>query len=290
MKNRIINIGKATLYFGAYFGMQIIVSFVFTFIFTVYLTVEMMSGGSEPDNNLLLTQVTNVVNEQTMMLVMISGVLTIGIFSLVFLVKKKNILEGISVKRFKLVSVIPLILLGAALNIFISLLLGMIPFPESWINSYQDSSSMLTEGNYFIAVIATAFIAPVVEELTFRVLIYTRLKRAMSSVIAAVITSLIFGIVHGSIVWCMYAFVLSIVLIWIFERFDSVLANITVHIAFNALGILLSGTGEISDITGWILLISSAIIAVISFVWIYNITKLRDCYIQNENNEQLVYS
>lgn len=290
MKNRLINFGKAVLYFGAYFGMQVIMSFIFTFVVSAYLTYEMMAGGNELDENLLMTQVMNVVNEQAMLLVAVSGILTIGVFALVFLIKKKNILEELSCKRFKLVGIIPLVLLGVSLNIFISLLLAMIPFPESWISSYQNSSALITEGNYLIAVFATVIMAPVVEELTFRALMYTRLKRAMSSIIAAVITSLAFGIVHGSIVWCMYAFVLSMILIWVFERFESTLANITLHMAFNALGMLLSETGEISDIAGWVLFVVSAVIVVVSFVWIYNITKSKECCVQSENNEQVAYS
>ena len=85
--------------------------------------------------------------------------------------------------------------------------MNLIPFPQAWIDSYEASSSELL-GNVGIALwIAVVIMAPLVEELTFRGFMYTRLKQGMPKWIAVVLTSLVFGIVHGTIIWAIYTFV-----------------------------------------------------------------------------------
>ena len=65
--------------------------------------------------------------------------------------------------------------------------------------------------------ISVVIMAPLVEELTFRGFMYTRLKQGMPKWIAIIVTSLIFGCVHGTIIWAMYTFVFSLALIFVFE-------------------------------------------------------------------------
>lgn len=51
--------------------------------------------------------------------------------------------------------------------------------------------------------------------------------------------ALIFGIMHLNLVQGIYTFILGIVLALIYMYSDSILGNITVHIIFNLLGVLI---------------------------------------------------
>ena len=155
-------------------------------------------------------------------------------------IRKKKFAESASLKKFKPATVAPIVIGGIAFNFAISYLMNLIPFPQAWIDSYEASSSELL-GNVGIALwIAVVIMAPLVEELTFRGFMYTRLKQGMPKWIAVVLTSLVFGIVHGTSIWAIYTFVFSLCLIYIFEKTKSLWACILFHMSFNIVGAVMS--------------------------------------------------
>ena len=262
MKNLWKSIGKAALYFLVYFLMQAAVSGVYSVMITTKLTVEMMGADGSIDMELLTAKVMDVVMPQAMTLTLISSILTLLILGLVFLIRKKNFLEETSIRSMPVSGIVPVALAAVGFNVVVSKLLQIIPFPESWIESYQQNSSMIGAGNMAVAWIATVIVAPILEEIVFRGLIYTRLKQGMAAVAAAVIASLLFALSHGTIVWGIYTFLLSMILIWTFERFQSLTANICFHFFFNLTGMVLSSIGEMSNVVEWVMFA----VAVVAFV------------------------
>lgn len=253
MKNLWKSIGKAALYFLVYFLMQAAVSGVYSVMITTKLTVEMMGADGSIDMELLTAKVMDVVMPQAMTLTLISSILTLLILGLVFLIRKKNFLEETSIRSMPVSGIVPVALAAVGFNIVVSKLLQIIPFPESWIESYQQNSSMIGAGNIAVAWIATVIVAPILEEIVFRGLIYTRLKQGMAAVAAAVIASLLFALSHGTIVWGIYTFLLSMILIWTFECFQSLTANICFHFFFNLTGMVLSSIEEMPTAAEWVM-------------------------------------
>lgn len=253
MKNFWKSIGKAALYFLVYFLMQAAVSGVYSMVVTTKLTMEMMGVDASLDMELLTAKVMDAVMPQAMTLTLISSILTLLILGLVFLIRKKNFLEETSIRSMPVSGIVPVALAAAGFNIVVSKLLQIVPFPESWIESYQQNSSMIGAGNVAIAWVATVIVAPVLEEIVFRGLIYTRLKQGMAAIAAAVIASLLFALAHGTIIWGIYTFLLSMILIWTFERFQSLTANICFHFFFNLTGMILSSIEEMSNVVEWVM-------------------------------------
>lgn len=253
MKNFWKSIGKAALYFLVYFLMQAAVSGVYSMVVTTKLTMEMMGADASLDMELLTAKVMDAVMPQAMTLTLISSILTLLILGLVFLIRKKNFLEETSIRSMPVSGIVPVALAAVGFNIVVLELLQIIPFPESWIESYQQNSSMIGAGNVAIAWVATVIVAPVLEEIVFRGLIYTRLKQGMTAIAAAVIASLLFALAHGTIIWGIYTFLLSMILIWTFERFQSLTANICFHFFFNLTGMILSSIEEMSNVVEWVM-------------------------------------
>ena len=129
-------------------------------------------------------------------------------------------------------------LLACCFNIITSVLISIIPWPRSWITSYATNSSVIDSS--LMAWLTAVLMAPVLEEIVFRGFVYTRLKKGLGKLAAVVITSLLFGIAHGTVIWFIYTFIFSIVLIWIFEKFQSLTASILLHLAYNLSGMALS--------------------------------------------------
>lgn len=85
-----------------------------------------------------------------------------------------------------------------------------------------------------------AFVAPFTEEAVFRGLLYPSLRGRIAGgpLGAAVIVSVIFAGIHGSLTAFLPLFVLSLVLCWVIERTNSLLACVVVHALHNAVSLL----------------------------------------------------
>jgi len=84
-----------------------------------------------------------------------------------------------------------------------------------------------------MAFFATALVAPVVEEVIFRGLIYTRLQSAVPGWAAVALSAAIFGLCHGEMVWFCYAYVLGVIFALLARETGSILPGMLMHVAFN---------------------------------------------------------
>lgn len=271
MKKGFKALGKAAAYFGMYFLVQIIVSMVYSIALSTKLTMEMMATGEELDMALLETQLMDAIMSEAMAMTLISGVIVLLLFWLVFLIRKKKFFKEVCIRPIPVKGILPVALLAACFNLITSVVISYIPWPESWMESYMANSSVID--NSIMAWITAVIMAPVLEEIVFRGLMYTRLKKGLPVIAAAIITSLTFGVVHGTIIWAIYTFIFSLVLIWVFERFQSLAACILLHMAYNLSGMALSLIPEDAGVVVIILLIVSIVVAVLMYKQIVKVTE-----------------
>ena len=88
-------------------------------------------------------------------------------------------------------------------------------------------------------VIAAVLIVPVAEETLFRGIMYPFLKQRIGTWLAAAITSIVFSAIHVNVVIFIPLVFLALVLTWLYERTDSLLAPILTHAVFNATNLLM---------------------------------------------------
>ena len=253
MKNFFKSIGKAAIYFIVYLMAQVIVSFVYGIIFALELTV----AGDTTDAAALTEQLTAQIMDKALEMTFFAGVLTLIIYWIRFAVRKKNFLKEVEIKKFSKNGIIPIIVMALSLNVVISMVISYLPWPLEWIDAYATNSAPL-DGS-IMSWITAVLMAPVLEELVFRGLVYTRLKKGMPAIVAAILASLLFGICHGTAIWSIYATVLGLVIIWVFERYQSLSASILFHFTFNAMGLVLNMIPESMGFVLWILLAVSVV-------------------------------
>jgi membrane protease YdiL (CAAX protease family) len=76
-------------------------------------------------------------------------------------------------------------------------------------------------------------LAPVVEEMLFRGVMYPAIKQLGFPRVAGWVTSLFFALIHFNLMTFVPLTVLAFVLIWLYERTDNLLAPILTHSLFN---------------------------------------------------------
>lgn len=83
------------------------------------------------------------------------------------------------------------------------------------------------------------FLVPVAEEIFFRGVLYRWMSQSLNTWVAIILSSLVFGLLHGDIAVAGATFVMGIILAWFYERSGSLWTSITIHIVNNASKLLL---------------------------------------------------
>lgn len=110
----------------------------------------------------------------------------------------------------------------------------------------QEAQSVLDFGRvglgWWLSFIAAAVIAPVIEEIMFRGVVFAGFASRWSSWLAAVVSSLAFALLHGQVNVGIYTFVLGLLLCWLYARSRSIWPGILLHMANNLIAfVLLTG-------------------------------------------------
>ena len=171
----------------------------------------------------------------------ISAVLTLVTLALCFRLRRKSLREEVWLRR------VPgkVLAWGAGMAFCLYWLVTVVLslLPEAWMENYLEASEGLFDGGA-ILFIATAFFAPVVEEVIFRGLIYTRLRRGLHPMAAVVGSALLFGYCHGEFVWFCYAFVLGFIFAQVTRCTNSLLPALVMHVVFNLTNEILTLFGD----------------------------------------------
>lgn len=136
--------------------------------------------------------------------------------------------------------------LGATFNLFLSNLIPLIPFKEEWIAENAESVGAFSNSALIFMLLAQSLAAPLVEELIFRGIMYTSLRKApifvqrgSCVIFCAVLVSLVFGWFHGNVLQALYCFCFSLILVWLMEKTGSIWYPVVAHVGFNTPWIIL---------------------------------------------------
>ena len=257
MKNFLKSIGKAALYFAVYFVTQLIVSFVYGTIWSAKKTAELMAAGETVDAMALTEQLATQIMDKATEMIFWAGIIALIIYWIRFAVRKKNFFKEVQIKKIVTNGILPIVVTALSMNVVVSVVISSIPWPQEWIDAYMTNSASI-DGS-LMSWLAAVVMAPLLEEIVFRGLVYTRLKKGMPAIVAAVIASFVFGLCHGTAIWIIYATGLGLVLTWVFEKYQSLTASILFHLSFNTMGLIISMIPESMEIVIWILLVVSVV-------------------------------
>ncbi len=184
----------------------------------------------------LLVQGTFIVDTDRykMLFSIISGIIFIVLIWFSFRIRDRNILEEINLRKVPMRKMGPVIMCGLSFGFTLNIFLSLLPLPSSWYSSESDVMHILMLDTHpIVVVLSTVVIAGIVEEICFRGLIYTRFKKGMPVVVAALLSSLAFGILHGTLVAIIATTTGGLLLVFIFEKYNSILPCMVFHMLNN---------------------------------------------------------
>jgi len=161
------------------------------------------------------------------------GGLNVGIFAYLFVSRRVTREPGTARKRIGL----GLLVLWAGLPVIYGAFLVIARLGgDAGSQALVRHMQTRQEGWAYLAAFAV-LVAPVIEEVAFRGLLYPALRRGIGVRGAVIVTAVLFGLVHGQVNVIMPLTVLGVFLAYLIETTGSILSCIAAHAAFNFLTI-----------------------------------------------------
>jgi len=253
----------------------------------------------------------NLYFEITLLAALVANGLAFLIFYLFFMMKNYDLKDVFQCYPYKWLMFIPLILAGLALQISGSELDNLIRmiFPPSEFDSLlrkvfppfaifeqlmESMRQMMTIRSGFgliILILSACIVGPAFEEILFRGIIFTGLRRKFSFSVALILQALLFGLMHGNPWQFFYAYILGILLGLLVKWSRSIYPAIILHVVINSSAVIFNNlfpakgivqTGEIEHVEPTLLALS-IIISIFSIYWLYRLRKKPQEVRINEN-------
>ena len=172
-------------------------------------------------------KLNNYINSKTLIIILITLIIFVPLFYNVYKkYRQKN--------NFKLNNIFIPILFGISISLIYNITLYNLNNVINFTDIFKLSPLPI-----IVQIISSGIAGPILEELIFRGIVYNKLKTFNKKMSAIILTSLIFGIIHGNVINMIYAFGVSFMFIYLYEKYKTLKAPIIMHISLNTTVILL---------------------------------------------------
>lgn len=137
--------------------------------------------------------------------------------------------------------------LSVCVSVLLNILLLQTNLPE-YSERYQEASVLLYSPPFWQQLLTSGLLIPIVEELVFRGIGFRMLRRWISFTWAMLISAVVFGAYHGNLVQFVYAAICGVLLAYLCEKYDSMIAPIVSHMAMNIAAIVLTQWGVFAQV------------------------------------------
>lgn len=220
------------------------ITFAVEFIFMIAVAVLGISRYGATDQAQLYDFIMNATMSQALSMTLLAGLATAPILIFIYIRDNNKDRRNGTFVKYKLNNILKYLLIipfGAFnmlwANYFVALL--QLVMPKFMLESYTDTQQIIEGGGFLIQLLTAGIVAPIVEELIFRGLVYRRTKKMTGTIAAAILSAALFGVFHGNWIQAPYAFIIGIVAVFVYEKFKSIVAPIMLHMSANILSVLI---------------------------------------------------
>lgn len=218
----------AIFYIIVYFSCQ----YTVMMMYIMSLMTGSLSTASIDEETLLY--ISKLTVEQTVPIMLVSNLLTILFVSIMQTLRMRSLTDEFRLKPVNLGRIPTFILFGASLNVFVSGTISILPLPEGLKEALEAQYLSISENESLILVIISiAVVGGITEEIIFRGLVNSRLSGRFGRRAVIIISSVLFGLAHGTPIAVVYAGLLGAVFCIADEKFDSLIPSILMHVSFN---------------------------------------------------------
>ena len=189
---------------------QFFIQYIFTFIFNskYYPNVDLNIVSTHEYQNKL----NDFILDHTLIILLIISIVFIPLFYSIY--RKYQV----KCNKFNVLKYLLIALLFAFIyNLYLSI-----------ITDYKVSTLPI-----YIQIISSGIIGPILEELLFRGIVYNKLKEFNSIKKSMIISTIIFSLMHFSIIDSIYTLFIGYLLVYVYEKSKNLKYPIIIHICIN---------------------------------------------------------
>lgn len=282
MKERMKHIAGGLGYVLIFLGSSVIFTLVLMMILAFVMGIQIGMSGTVMTEVMIAEQLTQKLLEYSNVATALAQALTIFLLYMIFKSPKtgNTLQKEASIVPFRKKSIVPIVIMAFALSVFVSYVLAFVP--EEIMKAYEEASAGLTEGPIVLQILSTVILAPIMEEILFRGIVLPRFAKAMPLPIAVIASSLVFGMLHGQLIWIAYATFLGLVMSVIALREKSTKASMLFHMVFNFFGSFIG----VFELEGMALIAACAVSFIVAAACMWFILKKDEEQMTIENCEQ----
>ena len=189
----------------------------------------------------LQEELNSLINRYSLHLTALTNVVLIPIYILLLMGDEKKRRNSLGIRYtapgIKRLGVVFVLGMSAAVSVNVIVSLSQI---ARFSPKYQQVSEVIYSGGLFMEIVSAVIAAPILEELFFRGMIYKRLRDMINVKAAVVISALFFGTFHGNLVQFVYAFIIGLMLAYVYEKFKTIWAPVIFHVGANLISVLIT--------------------------------------------------
>lgn len=104
--------------------------------------------------------------------------------------------------------------------------------------AFDQSTRARQDAGALVVLLLALVVAPLAEEMLFRGLVYPLLRRRVGIVASVLVTTAVFGLLHGNVVQFAAALPLAVLLALVYERTRALWPCVVIHLGFNVVAML----------------------------------------------------
>ena len=252
MKNLLKQILKALGYFAIYLAASNVVSAIVSVILGIVKGAEYRATAADRDAYMAAFQADFA--SLTGVCLVGGAILTLLIYFIIEKVKKTSLAKETDIKTVPAKHLILTVTAALGGMFFMNFIMSYLPIPQDLIGDLTSGMGKLTSYPFWLAILANAILVPIMEEIVFRGYIFSRLSKAMPAVVAALISSVVFGICHGGLLWAVWAFAFGMIICAIRIKSGSILPGMVFHIIMNTFAMVVSYYPVLANMTSGVML------------------------------------
>lgn len=278
MKGKFKSFFVSVWYLFITFLIQMAVSLVGGGIIGFIYAIKDAEGISTSGPN--IDAIANKVLESTNYILLVSSIVTVLVFLLIYKMRKKSFKEELQIFKTIKVNIIIGIALGLSAWLFNVGVLSLVQEAGLFKKHFSIMENMiapLSEGSVLVSLLTVGIVAPFTEEFIFRGVIFKTLNKNISILWTIIIQALFFGLFHGNLIQCIYTTLLGLVFGYITYKTKSLWPAVVMHMTNNT----------IASVSPFILKnIPSTIIIFVTFMIIGALGGITSLYFINKKNER----
>lgn len=229
---------KALLLALIFPAVYIVAQLIVAFIAGIVRSVAVIAAGGAAAAESILADPVNFAAEMMPAMAVVYSIVTVAAAALTIKLQGRKVLAELGFGGFRWVYALIALLLGVSLNLATSLLIEVLPIPQSLIDSYNnDVGDMLFRGSPLVLLLSMGILVPMAEEVAFRSMPFRALKRAFPTWAVVIFTGVLFAVIHMNPLQILYVLptgiLLGLVFVW-----SGAGGSFAAHIGYNSYSVL----------------------------------------------------